>query len=117
MISTKHSRIQDSPIVERRGAVLRIVGNGESLTLIRFDQEPGAVTPTHTHINEQVGTCISGSGKLVSGGVTLHVEPGVSWVIPSCEPHSFTVDSVGPVLIFEAFSPPRMDYVSEAKQP
>ncbi len=113
MKSTRHP---DTPIIERKGVVMSIVGDGDKMTFIRFDQEPGSVTPEHSHPHEQIGTCIRGRGRLVSGGATLIVEPGVTWTIPGGEPHSFVVEGDEPTLIFEAFSPPRKDYLSIAEK-
>ena len=40
MKSTRH---QSAPIIERKGVVTSIVGDGDRMTFIRFDQEPGSV--------------------------------------------------------------------------
>jgi quercetin dioxygenase-like cupin family protein len=94
---------------------MTIVGDGERMTLIRFDSDPGAVTPEHTHPHEQIGTCIRGRGKMTSGVTVLTIEPGVTWIIPPGEPHSFAVEGAEPMLLFEVFSPPREDFLKASK--
>lgn len=113
----KFTKYPDAPRIVNKGSVMTLVGIGERMTLIRFDSEPGAVTPEHSHPHEQIGTCIRGKGKLVSGGATLKVEPGVTWTIPPGEPHSFAVEGTEPMQLFEVFSPPREDFLKTAKKP
>jgi len=100
-----------SPI---EGATMEIVGDGKKMTLIRITAQPGAVFPDHSHENEQIGTCIEGSGFLSSGGKELEVKPGYTWVIPSSEIHKFVTGDEFTV-IYESWSPPREDYRKLAK--
>lgn len=115
----KSTRVEKAPRFEpSEGINLSIVGDGEKMTLLRVYIKPDAperVIPEHSHPNEQIGICIEGKGVLKSGGETLKVEPGVSWTIPSGETHSLEAKGDQPVLIYEAFSPPREDYRSRVK--
>ena len=112
----KSSRIKEAPRFKPLGGVeMALIGDGEYMTLIRIFIQPGAVFPEHTHPNEQIGTCVEGEGVLVSGGDVLNVEPGVSWTIPTNEPHRFTAKGDHPVIIYEVWSPPREDYRSMVK--
>jgi quercetin dioxygenase-like cupin family protein len=113
----KSTKYPDVPRIVNGGAVITVIGDGERVTLVRFDSQPGTVLAEHSHPHEQVGTCVKGKGKLVSGGKTLKVEAGVTWVIPPNEPHSFAVEGTEPALIFEVFSPIREDFLKNAKKP
>ena len=111
----KPIRIEDAPrLSPLEGVEMAILGSGERMTLIKMVIQPGAVFPKHAHHNEQIGTCLEGEGELTSGGETLRVEPGVSWTIPANEPHSFVAKGDQPVIIVEAWSPPREDYLAMA---
>lgn len=111
----KSTRIDEAPRLKPlKGVDMAILGSGERMTLIRIIVQPGAMFPEHSHPNEQIGTCIKGEGELTSGSKNIKVKPGVSWTIPSNEPHSFVAKGDTPVLIHEAWSPPREDYLSMA---
>ena len=97
------------------GADMALIGDGKKITLIRIFMQPEAVVPDHSHPNEQVGTCMEGKGILTSGGKELNVFPGVTWVIPGEEIHKFEAKGTEPVVIYEAWSPPREDYRKLAK--
>jgi quercetin dioxygenase-like cupin family protein len=94
--------------VER--AEMALIGDGQNITLTRIYAQPGAIFPDHSHPNEQVGTCIEGEGVLTSGGDSLKVKPGITWTIPTGEVHAFIAEGDKPVVIYEAWSPPREDY-------
>lgn len=97
------------------GVKISIIGDGKNLTYCYISCNPGAVIDNHSHHNEQIGTCIQGQGTLISGGKTLKIKPGLSWLIPPDELHRFTAEGEKDVLLIEAFSPPRKDYTSVAK--
>lgn len=113
----KSTRINEAPRLNPlKGVEMAILGSGERMTLIRIVVQPGAVFPKHSHPNEQIGTCLQGKGELTSGGKSIKVEPGVSWIIPADEPHSFVAKGDTPSFIHEAWSPPREDYLSMAEK-
>ena len=99
-----------------KGVEMVILGSGEKITLIKIILQPGAFFPKHNHPNEQMGTCLEGEGELKSNKKTIKVEPGVSWVIPANEVHSFIAKGRFPVIIYEAWSPPREDYLKMARE-
>jgi quercetin dioxygenase-like cupin family protein len=111
----KYTRLDEAPgFTPVEGADMALIGDGENLTLVRIHIKPGAVFPDHSHPNEQVGTCIEGEGVLTSGGEPLKVYPGTTWTIPGGEVHRFEATGDKPVIIYEAWSPPREDYREEA---
>ena len=97
-----------------KGAKMSLIGDGKNITLVKIEIKPGAIFPDHSHFNEQVGTCIEGKGILTSGNKTLNVFPGITWVIPGGEIHKFEASGEKPVIIYEAWSPPREDYRKQA---
>lgn len=97
------------------GVEIKILGSGEKVTFCHIIVQPGAKIDTHGHYNEQIGTCISGSGDLVSEDQVIKVIPGKCWTIPSDQLHSFVATSEEPAVLVEAFSPPREDYLEMAK--
>jgi quercetin dioxygenase-like cupin family protein len=112
----KWRRISEAPGFDpAQGVHLRLLASGERTTLIRFDIEPGAVIPLHRHPHEQTGVCVEGGGALTSGGESIGIEAGMAWVIPGGEEHGFVAGDEGAV-IYEAFSPPREDYLKASGQ-
>jgi quercetin dioxygenase-like cupin family protein len=112
----KSVKLEDAPRFERvKGAEMAFIGDGERMTLIRILADPGAIFEDHAHHHEQVGTCIEGGGTLTSGGKTIEVKPGVTWVIPPNEVHNFVAMYGKHSIIYEVWSPPREDYRKWAK--
>ena len=90
------------------GVIVRILTDGDEITLVEVDLEAGSVVPMHTHVNEQTGTLISGRMKFEIGDETFEVTPGDAWMIPSNVPHEVT--TIEKSFVIEAFSPPREDW-------
>lgn len=110
-------RLEEAPTLQPvKGIKMFIIGDGETMTFIKIVAQPGAAISEHRHDNEQIGTCLDGEGELKSGGRTLKVKPGISWIIPSGEPHSFVAQGDKPVILTEAWSPPRKDYLAMARR-
>ena len=107
----KHVKNEEAPsFTPLEGVEMYLIGDGDNLTLIKMYIQPGSVFPDHSHPNEQVGTCMEGKGTLTIGGVPVDVKPGVTWVIPTDVEHKFVAKGSVPVVIYEAWSPPRLDY-------
>jgi quercetin dioxygenase-like cupin family protein len=90
------------------GVVVNILTDGEQLTVVSVDIEPGAVVPMHTHVHEQSGTLLSGRMEFEIDGVTHDLHPGDAWMIPSNVPHE--ARGVEKCFVVESFSPPREDW-------
>lgn len=115
----KYNKIDDAPRFNpSEGIEIAIMGDGENVTVTRITFTPGprVVLSEHSHHNEQIGTCIEGKATLVSGGVTLNVEPGMTWTIPPNEVHRFEPKGEDRTVILAAFSPPREDYKARAQR-
>lgn len=90
------------------GVMVRILTDGDEITLVEVDLEAGSVVPMHTHANEQTGTLISGRLKFEIGDETFDFKAGDAWMIPSGLPHEVT--TIEKSFVIEAFSPPREDW-------
>ena len=86
----------------------RIV-EGERITLVLVELDPGAVVPTHSHPNEQLGILLEGSAEFVVGDERRRIGPGGSWRILGGVPHEVRTGPDGAVLV-ESFSPVRDDW-------
>jgi len=94
------------------GIDMSIIGSGGKVTFIRINAQPGAYFPEHSHPNEQIGICMQGGGNLVSGEDKIKVTPGETWTIPSNKIHSFVTTVDEPTILYEAWIPPREDYLA-----
>jgi len=94
------------------GVDMSIIGSCEKVTFIRITAQSEASFPEHSHPNEQIGICMQGGGILVSVGDKIKVTPGVTWMIPRKEIHSFVTTVDVPTILYEAWSPPREDYLA-----
>ena len=90
------------------GVIVRILTDGDAITLVEVDMQPGSAVPMHTHHNEQTGTLISGKLQFEIGDETFDFEPGDSWMIPPNVPHE--ARAIEACFIHECFSPPREDW-------
>ncbi len=112
----KTRELKDAPKLSPvPGVEIRILGSGENATFCHIIVQPGAKIDTHGHHNEQLGTCLSGSGELVCQEQKVQVDPGKCWTIPADQLHSFIATGEEPAILVEAFSPPREDYLKMAK--
>jgi quercetin dioxygenase-like cupin family protein len=85
------------------------VVEGELTTLVLVELDPGAVVPTHSHPNEQLGIMVEGSAEFTVGDERRAVGPGGSWRILGGVPHEVVAGPEGAVVI-ESFSPIRNDW-------
>ena len=112
----KINNLDNFPTLKRGEIVMSIAGSGEKITLLRATSPPGTILPEHSHHYEQIGFLAEGRLKLTSGGKTFDLGPGSSWTINANEPHEFLVVGDKSILAFEAFSPPREDYIAMAQK-
>ena len=82
---------------------------GDSLMTCWISIAPGAVVPTHSHINEQCGVVIGGSVTVTAAGETRTLEVGDAYVVTPNLVHEAVAGPEGVVLV-EIFSPVREEY-------
>ena len=85
------------------------VVHGESITLGVIELDPESVVPEHSHDNEQLGMCLSGSLVFRVGDESRELHAGETWTIPGNVPHEVQVGPEGAVVI-DVFVPPRDDW-------
>lgn len=95
------------------GIYRRTMSMTDEVMLCEFFLERGAHIPQHSHTNDQVGYLISGQLQVTIGSQTRILNPGDSYAVPGGLVHSVQVleDS----LVVDVFSPPRHDYITEAR--
>lgn len=93
----------------------RIV-HGRHITLGVIELDPGSIVPEHSHDNEQLGICVSGSVVFRVGDESRELRAGGTWSIPGNVPHEVHVGSDGAVVI-DVFVPPRDDWREAERAP
>jgi quercetin dioxygenase-like cupin family protein len=90
------------------GVHMRVV-HGDRITLGVIELDPNSVVPEHSHENEQLGMCLSGSLVFRVADESRELGPGETWTIPGNVPHEVQVGPEGAVVI-DVFVPPREDW-------
>jgi quercetin dioxygenase-like cupin family protein len=83
--------------------------HGEHMTLGVVELDANSVVPEHSHENEQLGICLSGSLVFRVGDESRELGPGGTWRIPANVPHEVEVGPDGAVVI-DVFAPIRADW-------
>jgi quercetin dioxygenase-like cupin family protein len=91
--------------------VLGRVVEGEQVTFVVVELDPGAVVAEHAHPNEQVGVLAQGSMRFRIGDEARDLEAGGTWQIPPNVPHEVTAGPDGAVAV-ELFVPARSDWAA-----
>jgi quercetin dioxygenase-like cupin family protein len=82
---------------------------GEETSVQRFEIQPGATVPEHSHPHEQAGYVASGELTFLVDGDERVVSAGDSYVLPGGEPHAAENRGDEPVVGVDVFAPPRTD--------
>jgi quercetin dioxygenase-like cupin family protein len=90
------------------GVHVRVV-HGDRITLGVIELDPNSVVPEHSHENEQLGMCLSGSLLFRVADESRELGPGETWTIARNVPHEVRVGPEGAVVI-DVFVPPREDW-------
>jgi len=92
------------------GVRLSLLAGGDRMNLQRFEIEPGAVVPEHSHPHEQTGLIVEGTLTFVlADGTERTVGPGETYALAGGEAHSAENRDDEPVVGVDVFSPPRTD--------
>lgn len=86
---------------------LAMLAGGENMNVQRFEIEPGATVPAHSHPHEQAGYLTGGRLTFILDDRELELGPGDSYSIPGGETHG--VENRGEEVVrgVDIFSPPR----------
>jgi len=82
---------------------------GEQGTLALIELAPNSAVPEHSHANEQLGVCVSGSGRFRIGDEEREIGAGDTWRILGGVPHELVTGPQG-ALMLECFSPARLEW-------
>ena len=104
-------------INDLESGVKRILGEGVSTRIFCGDQamlsivtiEPNAKGKIHSHLQEQWGFLIEGSGIRIQGNEEIEVNKGDFWQTPGGVEHGIIGGPEG-AKILDVFSPPRDEY-------
>ena len=92
------------------GVHLSLLAGGDRMNLQRFEIEPGAVVPEHSHPHEQTGLVVEGTLTFLLGdGTERAVGPGDTYALAGGEAHAAENRGDEPVVGVDVFSPPRTD--------
>ena len=84
--------------------------------LMSIELEPKSEIPLHSHVHEQAGLCLKGEIEFQGEGKTVIVKANDAYVFHSNEKHGAKVVGNEKVVLLEAFSPPREDYLAKFKR-
>lgn len=90
------------------GVHVRVI-HGDRQTFSVVELDPNSVVPEHSHGQEQLGMCLSGSLLFRVGDESRELGPGETWSIPGNVPHEVHVGPDGAVVI-DVFAPKRDDW-------
>ena len=85
------------------------IASGERMMLSLVTIAPGAVVPTHSHPQEQMGLMVSGTMEFTIEGETRVLSGNEMYFVPGGVPHAAKGGPGGAVAL-DAFSPPREEY-------
>ena len=102
----------DIPMEQVTPKMQRKILTGEKMMIAKISFKDGFIVPLHSHENEQITQCISGTMKFWFGEskdqeMILHA--GESIVIPANLPHAALM--IGDVEEIDSWSPPRADWL------
>jgi len=104
VIKLKVVKLEEAPTLEtvkgRHGVILQ---SGQKIMMMLLTVQPGIPTAPHSHPHEQVGYLIEGRGVLSSGGESVEIEAGTSFLIPPNESHNFNATGEKPAIIIDVF--------------
>ncbi len=82
-------------------------GEQAMLSLVRC--EANSVGSIHSHVEEQWGVCLEGSGVRIQDGIDVPFRKGDFWRTPGGVEHGIRVGPDG-ATVLDIFAPPRAEY-------
>ena len=91
-----------------KGDRRRRLAAGKNMTLNMYEQDPGAITPEHSHPQELMAVVLKGKVEVQFNGKKYVLGPGEGYHIPGNVMHGpFTVVGDETVVYIDVLSPPR----------
>jgi unsaturated pyranuronate lyase len=109
--------IEKWPLEKHKGVISKLLVDGQSMTTLMSQWEPGAIAPEHTHPHEQIGFCQQGQIILVIDGQEFLVRAGEFYHIPSNIPHAEKNIGETVAVLIDFFSPVRSDLLQRHFEP
>lgn len=105
------------PLERHNGVTVKLLVNGQNMTVLWSRWEPNASAPEHTHPHEQIGICLQGQIVFIINGEDHVVNAGEYFHIPPNVPHAERNDGSVPAILTDFFSPVRSDLIERRFQP
>ena len=93
--------------------VSRKVIMGSNMMMVMYKFAQGCIWPMEQHEAEQCGYVVKGRIEFTTGGKTLTLNPGDSYMIESMAPHESHY--VEETILVDLFSPPRKKLMEKGK--
>ena len=91
---------------EVKPGISRRTIKGERASLSYVELAPGAESPLHQHVHEQIDYVLEGELEFSSGSHVVVVKAGQVVVLPGCAPHRVRNVGAGVARNLGVFSPP-----------
>ena len=112
-MSAFHTLRELQPIVLADGVAARAI-DGDRMTVAVVDLQPNAVSPEHSHENEQLGFILRGSMTMRVGNEVRELNAGDTYSIPSGVEHGAAAGPDG-CTAADVFAPVRADWDSRER--
>lgn len=99
------------------GVASKLLADGENMTVLWSQWQPGASAPEHIHPHEQIGICLAGEIIFTISGEELVVKEGEFFNIPSNTPHAERNEGDVTAVLTDFFSPKREDLLRRHFEP
>ncbi len=109
--------IEKWPLEKHIGVLSKLLFDGQNMTVLWSQWNPGASAPEHTHPHEQIGVCFSGEMIFTINGQDLVVHAGEFYHIPCNAPHAERNDGTEVAILTDFFSPVRSDLLRRQFDP
>ena len=109
--------VEKWPLEKHDGVSVKLLVNGQNMTVLWSKWEPNSSAPEHIHPHEQIGICLEGQIIFTIKGEDYVVNAGEYFHIPSNAPHAERNDGPVPAILTDFFSPVRSDLIERRFQP
>ena len=99
------------------GVTSKLLVDGQNMTVLMSQWEPGATAPEHMHPHEQVGVCLQGQIELIVDCQEVLVKTGEFYHIAPNIPHAERNIVQDVTILTDFFSPVRSDLLERHFEP
>jgi len=109
--------VENWPLEKHTGVTSKLLVDGQNMTVLMSQWEPGATALEHTHPHEQVGVCLQGQIELIVDGQQVLVNAGEFYHIAPNFPHAERNIGQELTVLTDFFSPVRSDLLQRHFEP